>query len=96
MGGLGERADFSKGKSAYHSGDYATPLRELRPFANQGNAYVQYLMGDMYENGLGVPQRYEIALKWYRLSAAQGEETGQHALDMLLDRIAGQKNSPKK
>ena len=33
--GAGWSADFQKGLDAYKSGDYATALREWRPFAEQ-------------------------------------------------------------
>ena len=31
----------------------------------------------MYDNGLGVPQDYKEAVKWYRLSAEQGHASAQ-------------------
>ena len=29
----------------------------------------------MYENGRGVPKDYDEAIKWYRLAAAQGNDS---------------------
>jgi len=34
----------------------------------------------MYKNGQGVPQDYKEAVKWYRLSAEQGDATAQFNL----------------
>ena len=41
--------------------------------AEEGNAPAQYLLGGMYYNGQGVPQDYQLAVKWYRKAAEQGE-----------------------
>jgi uncharacterized protein len=76
-------ADWNKGYTAYESGDYATALREWRPLAEQGNAYVQYSLGLMYSKGQGVPQDYKAAVKWYTLAAEQGFATGQYFLGMM-------------
>ena len=40
------------------AGDYATVLKQIRPLAEQGNANAQVLLGDMYEQGQGVPQNF--------------------------------------
>ena len=37
----------------------------------------------MYKRGLGAPQDYAEALKWYRLAAAQGRAKAQHALGLM-------------
>ena len=63
-----ESADLQKGLAAWNSGDYATALRELKPLAEQGDAYAQNNLGSMYESGHGVPQDNKTAVKWYRLS----------------------------
>ncbi len=64
-------AGFDEGVAAAKRGDYATALRELRPFAEQGNAKAQYSLGLMYRTGLGVPQDYAEALQWYNLAASR-------------------------
>jgi TPR repeat protein len=48
--------------------------------ANQGNARAQTSLGVMYRDGLGVPQSYAEALKWYRLAADQGLASAQFFL----------------
>ncbi len=55
--------------AAYQRGDYATALREWHPLAEQGGANAQLLLGSMYDNGLGVPQDYAEAVKWYSKAA---------------------------
>ena len=44
-------AGFDEGVAAYERGDYATALREFRPFANQGYAAAQFNLGIMYDEG---------------------------------------------
>ena len=36
----------------------------------------------MYDRGQGVPQNYKTAVKWYRLSAEQGDENSQFNLSL--------------
>ena len=45
------------------AGDYATALREWRPFAEQGNASAQFNLGVMYGNGQGVTLDYAEAVR---------------------------------
>ncbi len=63
--------------AAYQRGDYASAIRELRPLAEQGHAEAQYLLGVMYDEGLGVPQDYAEAVKSYRKAAEQGYAKAQ-------------------
>jgi TPR repeat protein len=46
--------------------------------ADQGDANAQFNVGSMYDDGLGVPQNYKEALKWYRLAADQGNAAAQY------------------
>jgi uncharacterized protein len=43
----------------------------------------QYNLGFMYASGQGVPQDYAEAVKWYRLSAAQGDAMAQSNLGVM-------------
>ena len=54
-------------------GDYATALQLFRLLAEQGDAYTQMSLGDMYFIGLSVPQDYAEGLKWYHRAAAHGD-----------------------
>lgn len=69
-------ADFVAGMAAYKSGDYATAFRELKPLAEQGNAEAQRHLGHLYLKGLGVPQDYKEAIRWYSRAAEQGRKVG--------------------
>jgi TPR repeat protein len=85
--GVAWSQDFGKGAAAYKSGDYATALREWTPLAKQGSASAQYSLGEMYENGWGVPQNFESAVKWYRLAAEQGHASAQYKLKKIKPRL---------
>ncbi len=65
-------AGWDEGVAAYKRGDYATALSELRPLAEKGGASAQYNLGILYDGGLGAPQDYAEAVKWYRKAAEQG------------------------
>ena len=79
----GWSADFQKGLAAAQRGDFVTALREWKPLAEQGDARAQYNLGQMYRQGLGVPQDYKTAVKWYRLAAEQGDADAQYNLGFM-------------
>jgi len=82
-------ADFQKGLDAYDRGDFATALREWEPLAEQGDASVQFNLGQMYRNGKGVPQDDKTAVKWYRLAAEQGDADAQYDLGWMYEEGQG-------
>jgi len=43
----------------------------------------------MYDNGLGVPQDYKVAVKWYRLAAKQGDADAQYNLGVMYGNGTG-------
>ena len=51
--------------------------------AEQGEAKAQNILGRMNQNGLGLPQDYTEALKWYRRAAAQNDADGQNNLGFM-------------
>jgi len=60
-------------------------MKWYRLSAEQGNAFAQYNMGEMYQGGYGVPRNYKSALKWYKLSAEQGNAFAQHDLGRMYE-----------
>ncbi len=76
-------ADLDTGATAYNKGDYATALHELSPLAENGDAEAQFLLGSMFEGGLGVEQSYAEAIKWYGLAAERGLVRAQYHLGLL-------------
>lgn len=83
LGAPSYSADFNKGLTAYDNGDYATALKEWKPFAEQGDAIAQYNLGVMYQAGEGVPQNYKEAVRWWTLSAEQGHADAQGNLGAM-------------
>ena len=78
-------ADFEKGVAAAQTGDFATALREWTPLAEQGSASAQYNLAVMYDNGWGVLQDDNAAVKWYTLAAEQGHAKAQSNLGLMYD-----------
>ncbi|MSQ87523.1 MAG: sel1 repeat family protein [Alphaproteobacteria bacterium] len=60
-----------EGKPTFEGWDQGAAVPLLRPLAVAGKADAQASLGVMYEIGLGVPQNFDEALKWYRLAADQ-------------------------
>jgi uncharacterized protein len=71
-GGIACAGSLEDSIAAHERGDYAAALRLVLPLAEQGNAVAQYHLGFMYLKGEGVPENYEEAAKWFRLSAERG------------------------
>lgn len=57
--------------------DAKEAIKWFRKAAQQGDADGQCYLGNMYEEGDGVPRDYAEAVKWYRKAADQGNTTGQ-------------------
>ena len=75
--------DFEYAVDAYEREDYETSYKLFLPLAEQGDAEAQCNLGVMYYEGIGVPQYYEEAIKWYRLAAEQRHERAQFNLEMM-------------
>jgi TPR repeat protein len=76
-------ADFDDGLAAYKRGDFVTAAEEWRPYAEQGDAAAQTVMGTMYYEGRGVPVNYTGALKWFLKAAEQGYGKAQFQLGVM-------------
>ena len=86
-------ADYQAAGDAYNREDYATALKEFRPLAEKGHTEAQFHLGIMYSQGLGVPQDYVQAYRWYTLAAGQGIDLAGKFKDhleksMTLDELA--------
>ena len=63
---------------------FAAPdFDETMAAAKQGDAYAQFNLGVMYDNGMGVPENDAEAVKWYRKAADQGDAGGQYNLGVM-------------
>ena len=89
-------ADFQDGYEAYYRGDYKTAFSNMEPLAKQGDAIAQFIVGELYQRGLGVRQNYDQAIKWYKKSANQGDVDAQYNLGKLYQHGEGVKKDYKK
>jgi hypothetical protein len=80
---------LAAGGTAFKRGDFGTAARLLIPLAERGNARAQAMVGFMYATGQGLPQAYDAATYWYRLSAEQGDTTAQYLLGLMYDKGQG-------
>jgi TPR repeat protein len=62
-----------------------TALEQLRTLAEQGNSFLQYILGQMYAHGKGVPKDSAQAVAWYRKAAEQGEFFAWLPLGLMYD-----------
>ena len=64
-------------------------FEETKVLAEKGEAFAQYNLGVMYENGKGVPENDADAVKWYRLAAEQGRARAQNNLGVMYENGEG-------
>jgi uncharacterized protein len=57
--------------------------------AARGDANAQAQLGFMYEYGRGVPQDYQLAVRWYLCAAVQGQPNAQFELGLMYDKGHG-------
>jgi len=86
------KADMAIAQMAFNKHHYDLALKELRPHLND-NPEAQYLMAEMYANGLGIAQNIHRAIRWYAKSAASGYSSANFALGKLFEK--GADNFPK-
>ncbi len=55
-------------------------IKWSRKAAEQGDVYAQWRLGEVYENGDGVPKNYAEAFKWYSKVAKQGNADAQYKI----------------
>ena len=82
---------------AYQRGRYVTAFREAtkRIEANPKDAAAMTLLGELYNQGLGVKQDPKRALEWYRLAAAQNDAHAMASLGLMAMDGRGQPKDPK-
>jgi uncharacterized protein len=76
--------EFSRGLSAFNSGDYAIALDIWRPLAERGEPRSEAGIGFMYHRGQGVPADDREAAVWLGRAAEQGQAEGQLMLGILF------------
>ena len=76
-------ADFEKGIDAYSRSNYGTAFQEFSASARTGDPASQYMLGQLYQEGLGVGRDAVQAHMWYDLATAKGQERAAEALRAL-------------
>ena len=77
--------DIEQATQAFQRGEYESAMKMAIPLAEQGNTHAQYLVGQAYRNGHGVPLDYGVALDWLRRAAQHGDPRAQLSLgDMYI------------
>lgn len=56
--------------------------------AEQGNSNAQTKLGWIYQNGQGITQNYQEAIRWYQLAAQQGDPIAQNNLGVLYHTLS--------
>lgn len=57
--------------------------------AKQGDSRAQYHLAWMYDDGAGVSQNDQLAIKWYLVAAEQGDIDAQYNLALMYDKGEG-------
>jgi|HubBroStandDraft_6_1064221.scaffolds.fasta_scaffold18679_3 TPR repeat protein len=68
-------------------------LAQLQSKAGTGDAAAQLALGRAYQDGNGVPQNDELAVKWYRKAAELGNATAQNNLGIMYRTGSGVEKS---
>ncbi|MFD2205792.1 tetratricopeptide repeat protein [Kiloniella antarctica] len=74
---------LKEGIEAYTNQDYFTALELLYPLAEDGVVEAQFMMGEMFRQGLGVSQSKAEAVKWMKRAAEQGHAKARFHLNNL-------------
>ena len=91
LGGVGTaQADYYDGLRAADAGRHSEALREWQAAANAGDAKAMLALGRLYMQGLGAPQDYVQAHKWFNLAASRGEAEAVTERDALAGRMASE------
>ena len=72
-----------------HPQDYVEAMRWHRLAADQGVAWAQTYLGNMYETGEGVPPSYVQAHMWHNLVASRTSGEQRESAVEARDRVAG-------
>ncbi len=80
--------DPHAGLAAYQAGNYQQALAEALPAARAGSAAAQYLLGELFRDGSGVPPDPARAQSWFILAARGGNEAAARAQAALSPQLS--------
>lgn len=93
--GVAVAQDFAEGMRAHLQKHYSESRRIFHALADEGDARAQFMMGTIYEQGLGVPMDLVTAARWYRLAAEGGNPSAQYNLGVFYQFGKGVPKDPK-
>ena len=94
--GTAAAQDFAAGMRAHLAKHYQESRRIFHALADAGNVRAEFMMGTIYEQGLGVPKDLEAAARWYRLAADGGNASAQYNLGIFYQFGKGVPKDPVK
>jgi hypothetical protein len=80
-------------KAALRSGD-ATALSLVRPLADAGDPYALFVIGQMNEQGVGMPRNFRDAARFYERAAGLGETSAMTNLGLMYETGRGVPQDP--
>ena len=80
-------ANYEAGQEAWDAGHPGEALTEWQTAAEAGDRRAMLALGRLFAKGLGAPQDYVEAHKWFNLAASRGEEAAVEERDALTARM---------
>ena len=80
-------ANYEAGQEAWDAGRPGEALTEWQAAAEAGDRRAMLALGRLFAKGLGAPQDYVEAHKWFNLAASRGEEAAVKERDALTVRM---------
>jgi TPR repeat protein len=90
LGGANVWAGLKDASEALRNRSYDTVLREFRSLAEQGDVGGQFLLGQMYYFGLGVPVDFVRAFMWFTIAASNPAHPRAGSVNKVLYALAEQ------
>ena len=84
------RADYGAGRTAWEAGRYAEAQKQWGAAARKGDRRAMLALGRAFVKGLGVPQDFVEAHKWFNLAAARGDAKAAAERDALAAKMTPQ------
>jgi len=79
--------DYEDGQKAYEAGSYKKAIELFKKADKQGHIEAIVALGIMYENGQGVQQDLDKALKLYKIGIDRGSDQAKLLSMMLMFKI---------
>ena len=76
--------DGKRATDALQAGDFATALSIMKPLADAGDPYAIFVLGQMAEQGAGMPRNLREAARHYERAAALGRVHDGRVEDRVL------------